>query len=112
IVFLNFDWSILGLQKRQFAAFALDYQSRNRTEGALLHFLDCTASTDGHQPLKQLSGWNELQSKRQSSLVHGSGELVWLSKGQVLDVQPISNFASSAELTSFTERLFADNRIP
>lgn len=104
ILFVNLDWAIMQPQRRQFAEFMIEYQRKHPINSLVFHYVDCTPLKSGYAPLRNLPGWQELESNGQS-LIHGWGELVWMKRGRVLHVERIINFDTASGLVRKTDQI-------
>jgi hypothetical protein len=110
IIFVHVDWAPMEHQRRRFAEFAVEYQRIHPDLPVHFHYVDCTPVSDGYAPLRSLLGWQELEGAVGSSLLHGWGELVWMSRGRVLHVERILNFDSVSALIHKTEALLTRSK--
>lgn len=105
VLFVHVDWAPMEPHRTRFAEFMVAYQRKHSDDPMLFHYVDCTSVTNGYAPLRSLTGWQALHDARGGSLLHGSGELVWLERGRVLHVESILDFDSTAELLRKTKSL-------
>jgi hypothetical protein len=110
IILVHVDWAPMVHQRKRFAEFKHDYMTRYPNSDLVFEYIDCTAISDGYEPLRSLPGWKELERfNNESSLVHGYGELVWCKNGSVLDVERPLDFESTDALIVKTEALGIDS---
>jgi hypothetical protein len=109
VMYLSVDWSPLTIiELPTYADLVVAFGERHSATPVAFHLVDCTPITRGYAPLRELAGWRELEAAAGGSLIHGSGEVVWMRNGRVLHVEPIFNFESTEELVALTERLLFD----
>ena len=87
----------------------LEYRSQNPEGGVLFHFADCTAVSERYEPLREIDRWMKLVDDRGSALIHGNGEIAWISDGRVLRVEATHRFENAAEFVQFTQKIFAND---
>lgn len=106
ILFVHVDWAPMLHQRQRFAEFKRAYKTRYPKSDLIFKYIDCTAITEGYEPLRKLPGWTELEAHNNgASLVHGYGELVWCNNGRVVHVESPLNFGSANALIAKTESL-------
>ena len=105
IILVHVDWAPMHLQRQRFAEFKRAYKVKYPERELAFRYIDCTAVTEGYEPLRSLPGWKELEQSNGASLVHGYGELAWVRNGRVLHVESPLNFASADELIERTQSL-------
>ncbi len=99
-MFVNVDWSFdMYFAAPKFFELSETYCSIRGLPTIGFHYLDCTSVTDGYGPLRQISGWKELEEVNHGwSLIHGHGEVVWIENGRVIKVEPLKHSATPGDL--------------
>ena len=111
IMFVHVDWAFMEAQRTQFTEFALRYQAVHPNDDMQFHYVDITPS-HSHAALRSIPGWMQLENSGKfpgQSLIHGRGEVVWLTAGQALHVESIKNFETTDALVKFTEKMMPQN---
>jgi hypothetical protein len=90
IIFVHADWSLtsaLGL--RDYDDYSAAYLQQPDRPFVDFHYMDYSVLNEAPQRLTDLPGWQELRAPRNSALLYGNGELIYLEKGQVIAVEPV-----------------------
>lgn len=91
IAFVHVDWSPLKDRRAHFFRFAREYR-RTASPSTVIRFLFIDGTSESaiqYETLRKLDGWSSLEMSKGRALVHGWGEIIWMSKGRVLDVEAI-----------------------
>lgn len=105
VVFVHMNWSPNShYMRRVFAEFFVDFHRRQPEHPVGFHFVDCSEIGRHYRQLRELPGWTNLEASRGTNLIHGDGEIVWLSRGRVLEVK--GGLWSATDLRRRTKDVF------
>lgn len=107
VLFVHIDWAPMKQQRELYFRFAAALAEKHPACDVSFQYLDCTAICEHYRPLCELPGWQSLEEKDGTSLLHAYGEFVWIYHGIVKHVERPLNYDSQDALVAKTESLFS-----